>query len=70
MTNFTSVKDVVLAILAVLSCLGLLVGAIVAAILAMAAESRGRPRYINCPNCLDSVLVDAETCPHCGHKMK
>jgi hypothetical protein len=48
----------------------LLVGLGLAAVMAMAAESRGRPKYINCPQCLDGVLVDAATCPHCGRKMK
>jgi hypothetical protein len=63
-------KTILLSIFAVLCPLILLVGLVAAAVMAMAAESRGRPKYINCPDCLDSVLVDAATCPHCGRKMK
>jgi hypothetical protein len=65
-----TLKGVILVLLSVLCPIGLLIALVVAAVMAMAAESRGKPRYINCPDCLDSVLVDAATCPHCGRKMK
>lgn len=63
-------QAIVMRVLMGLCCLSVVIGLAIAAVFAMAAESRGRPKYINCPNCLDSVLVDAKTCPHCGRKMK
>lgn len=57
-------------ILAGSCCCTVIVGLAVVAVFAMAAESRGRPNYINCPDCLDKVQVDATVCPHCGRKLK
>jgi hypothetical protein len=63
-------QAILIRILSGLCCLSVVIGLAIAAVFAMAAEARGRPKYINCPDCLDSVLIDAETCPHCGRKMK
>jgi hypothetical protein len=46
----------------------IILGALV--MIALAVRTRGRHNLVNCPECGGGVSPHAETCPHCGRKMK
>ncbi len=47
----------------------LLIGALVMVVMVAVTTGR-RPNLINCPECGGGVSPHAETCAHCGRKMK